>query len=334
MSDVPIETKVVPPRLIPSLVEFFNAVASHIYIILFPVLLDLLLWFGPLVRIKELLLPVILNASELSASAYGEDSQLFLDTVNEVWTTILEQFNLLFGLRTYPVGIPSLLLNKGVTQNPLGPVQIIEMQSTNTVFWVVVGLSLIGLILGCLYYALIANITSSSEKPFNFNQLTKQIVQCLVLSFILFSALLVLSIPAVCMISSVVLFLPSLGSIPLAIFGVILVWVLLPLVFSPHGIFANQYKATISIANSVKLVRPLMSFTGMFFIVLIILGYGLDFLWSTPETDSWMLLVGIIGHAFISSGLIASTFAYYNKGMKWMQVITSEINAGKSKILS
>jgi hypothetical protein len=334
MSNATIETKVVPPKLIPSLVEGFNAIANHIYIILLPVLLDLLLWFGPLVRIKEMLLPTVLEASELSASAYGEDSQIFLNTVKEMWTKILEQLNLLYGLRTYPVGVPSLLVNKGINQNPLGSMQVIELHSPNNAFWIVIGLSCAGLILGCLYFALIAGATGTTASKFSLSNLGKQIVQCLVLELILVMAMLVLSIPAICLISSAVLFLPSIGSLPLVIFGMVLVWILLPLVFTPHGIFASQFKATTSMANSFKLVRSLMSVTGMFFIILIVLGYGLDVLWSTPGPNNWMMLVGIFGHAFISSGLIAASFAYYNTGVKWMQVVFSEINTGKKKILS
>jgi hypothetical protein len=77
-----------------------------------------------------------------------------------------------------------------------------------------------------------------------------------------------------------------------------------------------------------------MNATGIFFIMLILLNYGLDALWSTPPIDSWMLLVGILGHGFISSGLIASSFAFYNRGMKWVQAVIREMNAEKPKILS
>ena len=50
-----------------------------------------------------------------------------------------------------------------------------------------------------------------------------------------------------------------------------------------------------------------------------LLGSGLDMLWSTPAADSWMLLVGILGHAFISTGLLAASFVYYNDGVRWLQ---------------
>jgi hypothetical protein len=334
MSDAVFEQKIQPPKLIPSLVEGFNAIANHIYIILFPILFDLVLWFGPMIRIKDLLLPAILNASDLSAASYGQEGKSMLETTRHMWTELLNQFNLFYSLRTYPVGVPSLLIGRPVDGNPLGKTPILEMQSSNNALWIILGLTAAGVILGSLYFSLIAGATKASGTAFNFSQFGNQMLQTFALSLILIAALMILAIPGVCLISSLVLFLPSLGDLPILLFGFVMVWVLLPLAFSPHGIFASQLKATTSIANSIKLVRALMSITGLFFIILILLGYGLDILWATPKANSWMLLVGIIGHAFISSGLIAASFSFYKNGVQWLQAILREMTTSKQKIIS
>lgn len=334
MSETNNEQKIAPPKLIPTLVEGFNTIANNIYIIIFPILFDLLLWFGPMIRIKELLLPFVLNASEISSSTYGPESQSILDNSKTIWTALLDQFNLFYGLRTFPVGVPSLLVSKGITSNPLGNVSIIEIQSPSLAFWFLAGFSVLGVILGSLYFALIAEASNESKISLKISVFARQTLQLFILSLILIVGLLVLSIPAICLISSLVLLLPSLGDLPIMLFSFMLVWILLPLVFSPHGIFTNQYKATKAIVNSIKLVRPMMSFIGLFFIIVILLGYGLDILWSTPEANNWMLLVGIIGHAFISSGLIAASFSFYKKGLLWLQAKMREMSAGKQKIIS
>jgi hypothetical protein len=102
------------------------------------------------------------------------------------------------------------------------------------------------------------------------------------------------------------------------IFGLFVVWVLLPLVFTPHGIFLGEMTTPRSIVSSIKFVRASMGGTGIFFILIILIGYGLDMLWSTPGTGSWMMLVGILGHGFISSGLLAASFVYYRDGLAWL----------------
>jgi hypothetical protein len=314
------DLKYAPPRLIPSLVEGFNAVASHVYLILFPIILDLFLWLGPRLRVKKFFLPLMLEAAELSSSAYGAQAADFVETTREMWTTILEQFNLLFSLRTFPIGVPSLLVSYLAETNPIGTPMAIEVASGNTILLWLAALSLVGLILGSLYFALIAQ-AAVGQRPLEGSTILNQTAQSLILSFILLAAVTLLAVPVSCLLSSLMLIMPSLGTFPFVAIAMVLVWVLLPLAFSPHGIFAGGQKATHSIVTSFRLVRPLMAGTGMFFIMLVIIGFGLDILWTTPQADSWLLLVGIIGHAFISSGLLAASFKYYDRGIKWQQSI-------------
>ena len=48
-----------PPGLIASLMRGFNSVANHVLVILPPVLLDLFLWLGPHLRLKNFFQPFI-----------------------------------------------------------------------------------------------------------------------------------------------------------------------------------------------------------------------------------------------------------------------------------
>jgi hypothetical protein len=325
------QVKIRPPRLIPSLMEGFNIVASQIYLILFPVVFDLVLWFGPLVRVKNLLTPIMIRAAEISGAAYGEQEKEIIKNSNALWSTLLEGFNLLFGIRTYPIGIPSLLISQGAQRNPLGALRIIEIGSIDSAILLILGLSIGGVILGSLYFALVAHAASKESGSLTITSFFQFTQQSMVLSILLVVALIVLGLPAVCLMSSIVLLLPALGSIPFMVLGLVLVWVLLPLAFSPHGIFMGGMKATRAIVTSFKLVRSIMSGAGMFFIIVIILGYGMDALWSTPSVDNWMLLVGIFGHGFISSGLLASTFVFYRDGVKWLNEILRDKQAAPQK---
>jgi len=328
MFDIKQEEKLQPPRLIPSLVAGFNAVASHVYILIFPVVFDLLLWFGPLVRIKAFLLPALMRATELSASAYGEDAAEFIAASKQLWVDLLSHYNMLSGLRTYPVGIPSLLVNRGSTQNPLGLMQVIELQNGSEVLLLTVGLYILGILAGCLYFAMTAKIIIKAGEPFDFKQFANQFGRIILLSLVLLMVLLLLGMPLFCLVTSILLFIPSLGTIPFFLFGLVMVWLLLPVVFSPHGIFLQELKTTKAIRASVRLVRSQMASIGMFFTVIIMLGYALDALWHTPADGSWMLLVGIFGHAFISCGSLAASFIFYNQGMAWLRSRVKDAQAG------
>ena len=308
-----------PPRLIPSLVKGFNAVASNVHVILFPIAVDLFLWFGPMVRVRNLLLPSLLRALDLSAGAYGDEAGLLLkESAGELWAVILEGFNLLFSIRTYPIGVPSLMISQEAVSNPLGRLQVLEMLSVETSALLVLLVLLVGVLLGSAYFSLIAAIAGDTVGRLSPGEMLRKSLQSILLSILLLVTILAIGMPLMCLLSGILLFFPALGILPFTLFGILMVWVLLPLAFSPHGIFTAGLNATRSIVISVRLVRSLMAASGLFFIMAILLGYGTDMLWSTPTTDSWMMLVGIIGHAFISSGLLAASFVFYRDGIAWL----------------
>jgi hypothetical protein len=306
------------------LVEGFNAIAGQIHLILFPVVIDLLLWFGPLVRVKNLLMPLMIRASEISGTAYGEQGAEIIKSSNELWAALLEGFNLLFGIRSYPIGVPSLMISQGAQHNPLGALRVIEVNSINNAVFMVLGLSIMGILVGSLYFILVARAANKESEPLSISSFFRSAGQSMVLSLILMMALIALGFPAMCLISSLVLFLPGLGTLPFMVIGLVLVWVMLPMSFSPHGIFLGGMNASRSIMTSFKLVRSLMAGSGMFLIMVILLSYGLDSLWATPGVESWVLLVGIFGHGFISCGLLASTFIFYRDGLKWLAEVLRE----------
>jgi len=47
----------------------------------------------------------------------------------------------------------------------------------------------------------------------------------------------------------------------------------------------------------------------------------MNYLWSVPPEDSWLLLVGILGHAFISTALLASSYYYFLDATRFAQSI-------------
>jgi len=91
------------------------------------------------------------------------------------------------------------------------------------------------------------------------------------------------------------------------------------LVFSPHGIVMHQNNFFTSVKLSALLTRKTLPTTVLFILVIFLLSKGLDILWLVPSETSWLLLVGILGHAFVTTGLLASSFVYYRDALKWMR---------------
>jgi hypothetical protein len=64
--------------------------------------------------------------------------------------------------------------------------------------------------------------------------------------------------------------------------------------------------------------------TSLLLLVILVISEGLDVLWGVPLSTSWLTLVGIAGHAFISSSLLAATFIYYRDADLWVQQVLQQ----------
>ena len=119
-----------------------------------------------------------------------------------------------------------------------------------------------------------------------------------------------------------------MGEGVLLFLGFISLWLIVPLFFSPHGIFIRKQNALASFLGSFQLTRFTLPTSSLFVLTVFLLGVGLNFLWSVPTNDSWLALVGILGHAFITTALLASSFVYYQDMSSWLQTVLARLRAG------
>jgi hypothetical protein len=75
----------------------------------------------------------------------------------------------------------------------------------------------------------------------------------------------------------------------------------------------------ISVRASARLIRLMMPRTSLLFLAILVISEGLDTLWRVPAENSWLSLVGVIGHAFVSTSLLAASFVYYRDATRWVQ---------------
>jgi hypothetical protein len=99
----------------------------------------------------------------------------------------------------------------------------------------------------------------------------------------------------------------------------------MPIFFSAHGIFTLQLDALRAILTSLRMVRFTLPNTGLFLLTFIVINQGLNFLWNTPPDTSWWTLLGIAGHAFVSTALIAASFIYYRDINVWLKVVFEQL---------
>ncbi len=327
----PDTTTVPPPQLIASLRAGFDTVASHIGLIILPMLVDLFIWLGPHVSLKTILQPLIGEFDNLPGMD-SPDMATLLRYSHDLWQSIADQLNLASVLRTYPVGVPSLMAGQLPQQTPIGAPSVINLGSLSGVVGWWLFFVVAGLVLGSLYFDAVARSLSRDKRALSIPGIAWDAGQAIFLSMACLVLLLAVSIPATVLLTVLAMISPAVAQIGVLLISVMLVWVMVPLVFSPHGIFVYHQNVLSSMLTSVRLVRYTLPATGLFFLSVIVLSQGLDLLWVVPPADSWLSLVAIGGHAFITTSLLAASFVFYRDGVQWVKESLQRSVASRSKL--
>jgi hypothetical protein len=322
----------VPPSLIRSLRAGFDAISNHIGLILFPVLLDLFLWFGPRLHLETLIRSTFVQAFSMP-ELQTPDTVDMLQAGRDLWLQVAGRFNLFTALRAYPVGIFSLMAGSSPVESPLGQPLVWDLASAGSVLLVAILLSLAGLAAGAFYYSCVsqAALKGNIDWSDTLRNWPWAIGQVFVLAILWLALVLAISIPFSCMFSLMMLGGATLGRLSLLLLGGLLVWMLLPLVFSGHGIFIAGQKMWLSLRSSARLTRLTLPSTGLFLLVALLISQGLDTLWRAPGETSWLTMVGVAGHAFITTSLLAASFVYYQDANRWIQQMFERMNADRQE---
>lgn len=320
-----------PPRLIPALVAGFDAITNHIVLILFPVTIDLILWFAPHLRMKAIIEAYLEEMSTVITSQSSEVADM-LATSQEIWSAIARQFNLLTGLRSFPVGIPSLMAGLLPVRTPLGEPLMVEVGSLAGGILLYGLLTIVGLVLGALYFSLVSQAATRDQIRWlaALREWPRQGFQVILLALLWALLLLAISIPALCILTFIGLLGPSVMQLGILLYGGFLLWLIFPLLFSPHGIFLKDLNAWKSVRHGVRITSATLPVTGLFFLSVMLITQGLDLLWRVPPEDSWLLLLGVAGRAFVATGLLSASFVYYRDANRWIESLVQQFARSSS----
>jgi hypothetical protein len=322
-----IETLPPPPGIVGSLKAGFDAIASNLSVILLPLALDLLLWLGPRLHVDTLFQPIFDDMSRYAR--YSGIPAADIKTLQQNSALILEQlqqYNLLTALRTFPIGVFSLMSGNFPGQTPLGSPSVIHINSLLTLFGWTAVLTLLGWISGGLFFRWVSMVVTESPQSLEF-RFSQSILQTILLSVLYIVLAIMIGIPIMIVLALVVAASPSLAQGLLLILGLLSMWLIVPAFFTPHGIFMRQQNAFSSIYTSLRMARFTLPTSSLFVLSVLLIAYGLNFLWNIPSSDSWMALVGIAGHAFITTSLLAASFIYYRDMQVWLQTVFERLKA-------
>src|SRR3990172_4177941 len=309
-----------PPSLINALLAGFDSITNHIELIAIPILLDVFLWLGPRLRLEGLIKRLVDQMAGLSGVGTAGVSESW-QTGQDIWYAFAERFNLFTVLRAFPVGIPSLISSSQPAATPFGAPPGMEISSGLAGLSLWIGLGLVGLVLGSLYYLIVAQASLNGRVSWReaLQQWPKAAYQVVLLAVFWVALLATISIPASCLITLTALSGLSIARFGLILLGGVALWMLFPLIFSAHGIFIKGMKMWASVLESIRLTRLTFIKTSLLFACFLIISEGFDLLWRVPEETSWLTIVGIVGHAFTTTSLLAASFVYYQNSYRWIQ---------------
>lgn len=317
-----------PKGVIGCLTAGFEMVGRNLLVVTLPVALDLFLWLGPRISVGPLVQAVV-HLLNTQASADP-------DTAHQVAqaTSLLEQFGTQFNLLSVISGIPMLQIPSLLARrasgggSPLGDPRVLSLSSFLALIPWWVALVLVGLLLGFLYLNEVAHQvrttgarsggneaeTTEGGRVSEDNSLRASVWKFL--RFVLFALGLLIIGSAVVPLWLLVVALGTAIAQPL---GIVL-WVTgvgfigyaaLHLIFVVPSLLVGERRLLRAIGESVLLTRAnLFSVFGLVILAMVIYE-GLGYAWALPVNDSWALLVGIVGNAFVATGLTSSAFVFY-----------------------
>ncbi len=308
------------PNVLKSIRNGFDAITKHLILLLFPVGLDLVLWFGPHLQIKSLIEGLIVEMNEVSQLMPADFGDV-MEAGQEIWMAAAERINLLIALRSLPVGIFSLFASILPVENPLGTPIFFDIPTLSSAVIISLLVFLSGLVLGGLYFSAVRQAALFDDLKWRgiFQDWPRVSLQSVILSLIWGVFFMAILIIGSCAATGITFISVSLGQIILILFGVISFWLIFPLIFSPHGIYSRGQKAWKSLLSSIRLTNLTFLKTSLFILVALLVNQGLNMVWQVPPENSWLMLISIIGHAFVTTGMLSASFIYYQDMNRWME---------------
>ena len=292
------------PGITATLKAGFEVTTKHWWIAILPALLDMFYWLGP--RLS----PYHLVEQAMSFLT----NQAMLAEMNQQLLTTAQQTNLFANLTIPFIGVPTLM-RLIPPQTPI-VTQTIEIQNFGVWFGLLMAISIVGFLLTAFYFTLIAQAV---KRPSNGRPPLKTFIRHVLSTWVylimvgmgVLLASLIIFFPLMILSTLLSLITPQLVILVLISGMMFIFWLAVFLGFTPHGLTLNNRPLTKAVWESVQLVR--LNYISTITLLLAIAGITMvmDQLMHYADDGSWFTLSSIIGHAFVSTALVAASYVFY-----------------------
>jgi hypothetical protein len=317
---LPARRQAQPTGVIETLSAGYAALNRHLWVLILPVVVDLLLWLGPHVSVSPLVDPAVTHATEWTRqvalgprrSARNVQMATGLEDTRQWLIGHADDLNALDLLVWSPLGLPSAAPDAGTT----GELRFVTAWPQGLG---ILGASLAGgLLLGAWFYGgLAAASTGARLDPLRAGRRApRAVLRVLGLVGALLGVGLLLGLPVVLLVAFTALVSPPVAVLGSLLLGVALVFAALHLFFAVPAIVVSNVGPLAAIQRSVGLVRrhrwSSLALIGLTWLILAGMARVWDLL-AGSLVAPYGTALGIVGNAYIASGLIAAGMIFYSE---------------------
>lgn len=307
-----------PMGVLGCLAAGFEIVARRPALIITPLLLDLFLWLGPRLSLAPIFMALdqfykALPPTEGTLTQLNEQTMLVLPQLFNIGAT---RYNLFAALSPAPLfGTPTVMSTQLTLDRPMGIRPEIVVSSPFAVLGWIVLLLLVGLAISALYLRTVARqVLTETEMelpgPPSFLKLWGH--------FIVLALMVLIILGTLSFAGSIFTFLIGLISSGLFYFAstllfALLMFVVFHLIFAIPGMVQLRRSPLHAIQESILLTRVDFVRISLLALLILVISRGFNVVWTMPDPATWSNLIGIAGHAFVSTALTATLFIYYQE---------------------
>jgi len=308
-------------KVIDTLTSGFNLIYKKPYLVIIPILLDLILLFGPKVsmqptvdQIHDLLIQNLQETSDLLAIDDIDLIALEYDSLANAGS----EFNILALVPVSNIVIPSV---SALVPIDLENDNVLYLYTAGQSVGVVLGTLLFGLFMGCVYWSLIAEDVRGHQQglgaalksaPGFWIQLIKFVgillllgIGLLGLFFLINMLAAVLMMTGLTAIAQIILLLAEL------FIAMLVFWAFLYLYFVPQAITLTHAHTREAMRASIMIVRINLGPSLGIILLTALIRTGMSYLWTQLTISTWGIIGAILGNAIIGTGLIAAVFVFF-----------------------
>jgi len=313
-----------PMGVLACLAAGFEITARHPMTLTVPLLLDVFLWLGPRLSLS----PLFLAMERFFRQMFWTEGMAGLPEVQQtsllltqMFNDLAARFNLFSALIPAPLlGVPTLMASRMTLDRPLGPRAEMVVASILIAMFLGIVLPLLGMGLSALYLRSVGRrVMDEMETPLSGPQTFLALWgQFILLALIALAIVATMSMVGLSFAALIYLLSAGLAFFVVTLLFSLIMFAVFHLVFAIPGMVQLKHSPFPAIRESILLIRG--DFTNVTFLVLLILiiSRGFNVVWALPDPATWANLIGIAGHAFVSTALTATLFVFYQDRLNFL----------------